>query len=167
MKVKTPKEIREKKARIAEKLKARNLERKTKKQFSRSKLIKEADRVFSLYIRGRDSWKPCCTCGARWDEWFNCGHFMSRRHYHTRWTINNAHGQCPRDNLYGAWEQYKHAQFIDDKYWVGTAQKIHDMAMSTDKISDSELLETIQNLYRLCFELWLEYSPKKQFANLW
>lgn len=55
MKVKTPKEIREKKARIAEKLKARNLERKTKKQFSRSKLIKEADRVFSLYIRGRDS----------------------------------------------------------------------------------------------------------------
>ena len=35
----------------AEKLKVRALARKTKKQFSRSKLIKEADRVFSLYIR--------------------------------------------------------------------------------------------------------------------
>lgn len=34
-----------------EKLKARELARKTKKQFSRSKLIQEADRVFSLYIR--------------------------------------------------------------------------------------------------------------------
>jgi hypothetical protein len=28
---------------------------KKKKQFSRSALIKEADRVFSLYIRGRDA----------------------------------------------------------------------------------------------------------------
>jgi hypothetical protein len=49
--LKSKQEIKEKKARIAEKLKARNLARKTKKQFSRSKLIKEADRVFSLYIR--------------------------------------------------------------------------------------------------------------------
>ena len=34
-----------------EKLKARALARKTKKQFSRSKLVEEADRIFSIYIR--------------------------------------------------------------------------------------------------------------------
>lgn len=48
---KTPQEIREKKKQIAEKLKARALARKTKKQFSRSKLVEEADRIFSIYIR--------------------------------------------------------------------------------------------------------------------
>ena len=52
---KTPQEIREKKKQIAEKLKARALARKTKKQFSRSKLVEEADRIFSIYIRGRDA----------------------------------------------------------------------------------------------------------------
>ena len=63
MKVKSKQEIREKKRRIAEKLAIRNLKKKTKKQFSRSKLIKEADRVFSLYIRKvRDKDKPCITC---------------------------------------------------------------------------------------------------------
>ena len=51
MKTKTPKEIREKKKQIAEKLKIRNLKAKTKKQFSRSKLVEEADRIFSIYIR--------------------------------------------------------------------------------------------------------------------
>jgi hypothetical protein len=51
MKNKTPQEKRAKEKLKKEKLKARALARKTKKQFSRSKLIKEADRVFSLYIR--------------------------------------------------------------------------------------------------------------------
>ena len=63
MKLKSKQEIREKKKRIAEKLAIRNLKKKTKKQFARSKLIKEADRVLSLYIRKvRDKDKPCITC---------------------------------------------------------------------------------------------------------
>lgn len=44
-------EQKAKKKHIEEKLKIRNLKAKTKKQFSRSKLIKEADTVFSKYIR--------------------------------------------------------------------------------------------------------------------
>ena len=51
MKVKTKQELREKKRRIAEKLAIRNLKKKTKKQFSRKRLNKEADDIFSLYIR--------------------------------------------------------------------------------------------------------------------
>ncbi len=49
--MKTTKEKRDKERLKKEKLKVRELARKTKKQFSRSKLVKEADRVFSLYIR--------------------------------------------------------------------------------------------------------------------
>lgn len=33
-----------------------------KKRFSRSNLVKEADRVSSLYVRERDKGKPCITC---------------------------------------------------------------------------------------------------------
>lgn len=61
--MKSKQDIREKKARIKEKLAVRKLKAKTKKQFSRSKLIKEADRVLSIYIRFvRDKDKPCITC---------------------------------------------------------------------------------------------------------
>ena len=48
--MKSKQDIREKKARIKEKLAVRKLKAKTKKQFSRSKLIKEADRVLSKQV---------------------------------------------------------------------------------------------------------------------
>lgn len=62
MKVKTPKEIREKKARIAEKLKVRVIKPKVVKH-KHTNLVDEVDRVFSHYIRFvRDKDKPCITC---------------------------------------------------------------------------------------------------------
>lgn len=143
----------------------RKEKQKRKKQFSRSKLIAECDRVFSLYIRWRDAWKPCCTCGARWEENYQAWHFMSRRHYHTRWTEKNCHAQCPRDNLYGSGEQYSHALFIDKTYGAWTAWMIQKMANSTDKITDHELIETILHYYKKCFDLWIDYKPKKQYCQ--
>ena len=167
---KTPQEIREKKKQIAEKLKARALARKTKKQFSRSKLVEEADRIFSIYIRGRDAWKPCCTCWAIWTENAQCWHFMSRRHYQTRWVHHNAHWQCYRCNMLLSWEQYKHWKFIDDTYgnttiWLSMSEYLHEQAMRTDKIPDDEILTTIQTFYRKCLHFGIDYKPKKQFLN--
>ena len=148
-----------------DRLKLRAMTVKKKKQFSRSKLVAEADRVFSLYIRGRDAWKPCCTCGTAWQENFQCGHFMSRRHYLTRWLHKNAHGQCPKCNLYWSWEQYKHSVYINHNYFPTTADFITELSTKTDKTTDSELLSTIQHYYRKCFELGIEYKPKKQFLT--
>lgn len=45
-----------------EKEKIRKTKKLENKRFSRQNLIKEADRVFSLYIRERDRGKPCVTC---------------------------------------------------------------------------------------------------------
>lgn len=160
---KTKSEIREKKRRIKEKLEAREIARKTKKQFSRSKLIKEADRVFSLYIRWRDSWKPCCTCWTAWTENAQCGHFMSRRYTNTRWTAHNAHGQCYRCNMILSGEQFKHWQYINEIYTPAHAITLHSLAISSHKTTDYEILETIQHYYKLCFEIWIDYKPKKQF----
>lgn len=163
--MKSKAELKDKKQRIKEKLKARALARKTKKQFSRSKLIAEADRVFSLYIRWRDQWKPCCTCWTAWSDTFQSWHFMSRRHLQTRWTAHNAHGQCFRCNMFLSWEQYAHWQFIAWKYWFEFPWLIRSLAESSHKVQDSEILETIQHYYKLCFELGIDYKPKKQF--LW
>ena len=163
--MKTTKEKRERERLKKEKLKVRELARKTKKQFSRKRLNKEADDIFSLYIRWRDAWKPCCTCWTQWEERFQCGHFISRAKKHTTWLEINAHWQCYRCNMILKWMQYEHSFYVDKVHGKWTAEKIRQLSMSIDKVTDSEILETIQHYYQKCFELWIDYKHKKQF--LW
>jgi hypothetical protein len=58
---------------------------------------------------------------------------MSRRHLNTRWLPTNAHGQCPKCNLYGA---------------GNTAQSIQKLANMSEKTTDSEILDYIRKYYR-------------------
>lgn len=160
---------REKAREQLRKKKEKEKNRKTKKlenkRFSRQNLIKEADRVFSIYIRERDRGVPCITCWKSWEENHQCGHFMSRRHLATRWTEKNAHGQCPKCNMWGAGEQYLHALAIEKKYGEWTAERIKNLAESTDKVTDDEVLEVIRKYYRLLSEMAVEFSPKKYFLK--
>lgn len=70
---------------------------------SRSKLTREADRVFSLYIRSRGSeggYNNCFTCGVhRPIEEMQAAHFRPRRYLHTRWHPVNVWVSCGRCNV--------------------------------------------------------------------
>ena len=138
---------REKKTKAVTKVKIRKEKSLTKKRFSRSKLIAECDRVFSLFIRERDKWKPCVTSGKPWREDFQCGHFASRKHLSTRWHEKNANWQSPEDNMWGSGEQFKHWLAIDKMYWSWTAEQIMRLANSVEKVSDDEILHYIRLYY--------------------
>lgn len=69
-----------------------------KKNGTRKKLVKDLDRVFSLYIRNRDGWK-CVTCGKTDRSVLQCGHLFSRISYSTRWDERNAYCQCSGCNF--------------------------------------------------------------------
>lgn len=118
-----------------------------KKRFSRSNLIKEADRIASLYVRERDRGKPCVTCLSEWNEFIQNWHFASRRHLSTRWHEKNMHGQCPHCNCWWAGEQFKHWLAIDRMYWIGTAEHIMRLALSIEKVTDDEILHYIRLYY--------------------
>ena len=68
------------------------------KKPSRKTLIRKLDKLFSEYMRKRDTdvngYGLCCTCAKRihYKEG-HCGHFMSRRHYATRWDPENVNLQ--------------------------------------------------------------------------
>ena len=65
----------------------------------RKKLVKELDRVFSLYIRKRDNYK-CVVCGLQKPQVvIQCGHLFSRKSMSTRWDELNAYAQCSGCNL--------------------------------------------------------------------
>jgi len=106
-------------------------------------LKKKLDIIFSKYIRLRDKGNPCVTCGAPWEFNHQNGHFISRRHFATRWDEINAHSQCPKCNLWGAGEQFAHANAIDLMYGKGTAQSIADCSHGIFKPTTEFLKEKI------------------------
>lgn len=106
-----------------------------------SKLKKELDKWFSLYIRLRDATDmgvvQCFTCSkiAHYKSSMQCGHFQSRRHNATRWDNKNCQVQCVKCNMFGQGEQYKFGMYLDAKYGLGTSEELEILSKQPFKIS--------------------------------
>lgn len=122
---------------------------KKKKLVPLRKLIKQLDKVFSEYIRRRDSdWRgiaTCISCGkkAPWQE-YHCGHYISRVYYPVRWHEQNAHAQCPADNIFkhGAPDEY--ALALQNKYCDGILKKLNDLKHSKIHFVRQDYLSMIE-----------------------
>ena len=109
-----------------------------------SKLKKELDKWFSLYIRLRDATDEgmvqCSTCHkvSHYKSGMQCGHFQSRKHLTTRWDLKNCQVQCVGCNMFKAGEQYKFGLKLDAKYGEGTSEELEILATGTLKITRVE-----------------------------
>ncbi|KKK81652.1 hypothetical protein LCGC14_2811280 [marine sediment metagenome] len=126
------------------------------KQLTVSKLIKKLDRIFSLYIRLRDSgpngYGKCCTCGKVGHyKSMNAGHFQSRGNHGTRYMESNVHLQCIHCNLWrdGAGPDY--FRFMQDKYGDEVIDEIR--ANKLGKFTAWDLEEDIKNYQKLVKEM--------------
>ena len=105
-----------------------------------SKLKKELDKWFSLFIRLRDATDEgmiqCFTCSkvAHYKDGMQCGHFQSRRFLPTRFDEENCQNQCVKCNMYSQGEQYKFGLALDGKYGEGTAEELEYLAKTTIKL---------------------------------
>lgn len=96
------------------------------------KLIKELDAVVGKFIRIRDTdsqgYGNCITCNKQLHfsetKLVNCGHFMSRKYFATRYNEQNMHFQCVGCNKYADGRQYEHGLYIDSRYGEGTAKEL-------------------------------------------
>ena len=106
-----------------------------------SKLKKELDNIFSLYIRLRDATDEgvvqCFTCSriSHYKSGMQNGHFQSRRHHSTRWNEQNCQVQCVKCNLYEQGEQFRFGIALDSKYGEGTSEEIEFLARTIIKFS--------------------------------
>jgi hypothetical protein len=112
---------------------------------SRKTLIKKLDTVFSIYIRRRyakDNIAECVTCGKQ-DHWKNlqAGHFMSRKHYATRWDEEgNVQVQCMACNVYRYGEQYKFSKYLGET----KADALLVKSRQIQKFTDADLIDLIE-----------------------
>ena len=110
---------------------------------SRKTLVKKLDTIFSIYIRRKNSVNEiaqCITCGKK-DHWkkMQNGHFMSRKHYATRWDEDNVEVQCMGCNVYRYGEQYLFAKHLgEDK-----ADELLVKSRQIKKFTDADLLDLI------------------------
>jgi hypothetical protein len=108
-------------------------------------LVKKLDRVFSEYIRRRDViYGECCrciTCGAvkPWKE-MDCGHYIGRKHYATRFDERNCHAQCKRCNNWGEGEKPIYRRKLVEMYGEEEVQRMEDYA----QISGGETSESLK-----------------------
>ena len=112
-----------------------------------SKLKKELDKWFSLFIRIRESENglaQCFTCG-KVDHYkkLQCGHFQSRRHLSTRWHEWNCQVQCQKCNIRSQGEQWKFGISLNAKYGEGTSNELGFLAQQNGKKLSWELEEDI------------------------
>lgn len=114
------------------------------KKASRKTLVKKLDTIFSIYIRRRyakDNISECVTCGKR-DHWKNlqAGHFMSRKHYATRWNEDNVEVQCMGCNVYRYGEQYLFAKHLGET----KADALLVKSRQIQKFTDADLIDLIE-----------------------
>lgn len=81
------------------------LKNKTDDDESLSNLVADADAIFSQYIRlkyaDKQGMVSCFTSGVRLHYTkIQCGHFISRKHYGLRWSVDNCRPQSEHDNCY-------------------------------------------------------------------
>ena len=113
-----------------------------------SKLKKELDKWFSLFIRLRSATKEgacqCFTCGkvAHYKK-MQCGHFQSRRHHATRWDETNCQVQCLKCNMFEQGEQFKFGLRLDNKFGEGTAKELEFLSNQITKVSRVDYEEKI------------------------
>ena len=115
-----------------------------------SKLKKDLDKVFSLYIRLRHASKDgivkCFTCDktAHYKK-MHAGHFMSRKHHATRWNEDNVQVQCVKCNLFGQGEQYAFGKLLDIRIAEGKAEELQELSKTTVKYMRYEYEDMIKH----------------------
>jgi hypothetical protein len=126
-----------------------------------SKLKKELDKWFSLYIRLREATDEglvqCFTCGNvnNYKVGMQNGHFMSRKFMATRYDEQNCQVQCVGCNMFKSGEQFKFSLALDSKYGKGTAEDLLRKSTKTLKIMPHEYKEKI-SYYKLIVEKLLK-----------
>jgi hypothetical protein len=110
------------------------------KKPNRKLLVKKLDTIFSEYIRRRyaiNDIAECVTCGKK-DHWKKqqAGHFMSRKHYSTRWDERNVEVQCQGCNVWRYGEQYKFSLYLG----ADLADELMVKSRQIEKFSNADLV---------------------------
>lgn len=123
------------------------LKKKTKKK--EPDYVKKLDKVFSLYIRLRDTmpggYFRCISCGqVKPFRMADCGHYHSRRNMSVRYDEDNAHAECSYCNRFKSDHLIGYRENLIRKIGQQRFDFLAWKANRTKKYTDFELNELIK-----------------------
>ena len=108
--------------------------------------IKALDKVFSMYIRLRDSKEfdftafRCCACRQiKPFSMADAGHFVNRRFMSVRWNETNVNAECSACNRYEESNSSGYSLFMLKKYGKNHIEYLDGLKRTPAKFIDSEL----------------------------
>lgn len=128
-------------------------------------LTKKLDKVFSAYIRVRDTMPNgcfrCISCGQiKPFSQGDCGHYYSRVHMATRWEPDNCHMECKGCNRVSADHLIGYRKNLVSKIGIDGLTRLEYMAHSSKHWLDFELQEKIdyytKEVKRICHDKGLQ-----------
>ena len=123
-------------------------ERKTTRQAllrlkPRAKWLKETQAAFNAFIRERDKWLPCISCGRHHAGQYHAGHYLSTgARPELRFSEYNCHKQCQPCNMYLSGNLLHYREALISKIGYAEVQRLegpHEAAKWT--IDDLQALK--------------------------
>lgn len=109
----------------------------------------KADRIFSEYVRKRDSkngYFVCISCGRILPyEQADCGHYINRIHMATRYSEINCNAQCRKCNRFDEGNMSGYRQGLIKKYGEQRVLLLEMQKNDTKKYSNFEYQALIQH----------------------
>ena len=106
----------------------------------RTKLVKDADKWFSHYIRNRDNGE-CFCCGIQKPvKEMQNGHLITRGKYSVRWDEQNAFCQCPGCNIRHEHQPEIMTSKYIDRFTVENYQELVSKSNQIVKYTKSDLV---------------------------
>ena len=125
-----------------------------------AKLKAKLDKLFSEYIRKRDSDHrglcKCISCGKEAPAFggsMHAGHLFSRRYLSIRFDPKNVNAQCSYCNTFLNGNQIKAARGVERKWGKGTVDDLESRMHNTTKLSRVDYEEAIANIKQKISEL--------------
>lgn len=104
------------------------------------------------YIRKRDEFKPCISCGISYNDNFQAGHFFKAELFsNLKFNENNIHGQCKKCNMFDDGNESGYRVGLIQRYGKDYLSNINDLAGESKKNTyhwDREELEELRKYYK-------------------
>lgn len=119
------------------------------KKPSRKTIVAKLDKVFSEYIRARDTidgWGNCFTCRKNIPmKGSHAGHFISRRHHATRWDERNVHLQDAGCNTFRGGAPHEYFIHMEEVYGRDVVDELMELKKHPAKFSVKDLKEMYEH----------------------
>ena len=112
------------------------------KKPNRKTIIKKLDKACGDFVKTRDAY-TCVQCGStKSPSW---GHIFSRRHYATRWDLENSFCQCWSCNYRHSFDNYDYYKWFQDRFGNAKFEKLRARYKASVKFTTDDLLELLEH----------------------